>query len=80
MRPPLSIGERVVWMSDVGPESGIVKWIGFLHDTRDKEWTVGVEFVSTRSVLMISIHIFRFIVVYFLCIIYIYFIDLNQNI
>lgn len=46
MRPPLDIGERVVWMSDNGPETGVVKWIGFLHDTRDKEWTVGVEFVS----------------------------------
>ena len=44
--PPLGIGERVVWLSDGGPEHGSVKWIGFLHDTRDKEWTVGVEFVS----------------------------------
>ena len=45
-RPPLGIGERVVWMSDSGPETGCVKWIGYLHDTRDKEWTVGVQFVS----------------------------------
>ncbi len=44
--PPLPIGDRVVWVSDSGPEHGTVKWIGFLHDTRDKEWTVGVEFVS----------------------------------
>ncbi len=44
--PPLNIGERIVWMSDYGPEHGVVKWVGFLHDTREREWTVGVEFVS----------------------------------
>ena len=48
--PPLKIGERVVWMSDNGPEAGSVRWIGHLHDTRDIEWTVGVEFVSWHVV------------------------------
>ena len=45
-QPPLSVGERVVWMSDYGPEHAVVRWVGFLHDTREREWTVGVEFVS----------------------------------
>lgn len=41
---PLRIGERVVWMSDDGPEFGTVKWIGHLPDTRTSEATVGLEF------------------------------------
>ena len=45
-KTPLGVGERVVWMSDYGPEHGVVRWVGFLHDTREREWTVGVEFVS----------------------------------
>ncbi len=45
-QPPIALGERVVWMSDYGPEHGLVRWVGFLHDTREREWTVGVEFVS----------------------------------
>ncbi|XP_060080817.1 ubiquitin carboxyl-terminal hydrolase CYLD-like [Ylistrum balloti] len=36
--------DRVVWMSDSGPEYGVVKWIGILPDSRHKEVTVGVEF------------------------------------
>lgn len=41
---PLRIGERIVWMSDDGPEFGTVKWIGRLPDTRTSEATVGIEF------------------------------------
>lgn len=41
---PLRIGERIVWMSDDGPEFGTVKWIGLLPDTRTSEATVGIEF------------------------------------
>ncbi len=48
-QPPIGLGERVVWMSDYGPEHGLVKWVGFLHDTREREWTVGVEFVSSSG-------------------------------
>lgn len=33
-----------VWLSDNGPEFGTVRWVGILPDSRDKEWTVGVEF------------------------------------
>lgn len=36
--------DRVVWMSDSGPEYGVVKWIGILPDSRNQEVTVGVEF------------------------------------
>ena len=45
--PNLEIGERVVWISDEGDEHGTVKWIGILPGTssKEKEWTVGVEFV-----------------------------------
>lgn len=52
-QPPLVLGDRVVWMSDYGPEHGVVRWVGFLHDTREREWTVGVEFVS----IYITLHI-----------------------
>jgi len=44
--PPLEIGERVVWISDTGPELGTVRWIGILPDSRIMEYTIGVEFVS----------------------------------
>ncbi|XP_041375383.1 ubiquitin carboxyl-terminal hydrolase CYLD-like [Gigantopelta aegis] len=40
----LKIGDRVVWMSDHGPESGSVKWIGTLPLDNKGEITVGVEF------------------------------------
>ncbi|WAR12402.1 CYLD-like protein [Mya arenaria] len=41
----LQIGDRIVWMSDLGPEYGSVKWIGLLPDSRsDDDITVGVEF------------------------------------
>lgn len=45
----LKINDRVVWISDVGPEHGVVKWIGYLPDSRRKEITVGVEFVSSSK-------------------------------
>lgn len=45
---PLEPDERVVWLSDRGPEFGIVRWIGRLPDLED-EVTVGVEFVSIRK-------------------------------
>ncbi|XP_071091905.1 ubiquitin carboxyl-terminal hydrolase CYLD-like [Haliotis cracherodii] len=40
----LRLGDRVVWMSDRGPECGTVKWIGVLPEDRNAELTVGVEF------------------------------------
>jgi hypothetical protein len=45
-RPQLDIGDRVVWISDYGPELGTVRWIGILPDNKIKEYTIGVEFVS----------------------------------
>lgn len=42
----LKIGDRIVWISDEGPEAGVVKWIGLLPDCRTQDdVTVGVEFV-----------------------------------
>jgi len=45
---PLAINDRIVWMSDGGPEHGTVRWIGHLPDAlppRDpSHLTVGVEF------------------------------------
>ena len=37
--------DRIVWISDNGPEFGEVKWIGILPDSKRMEITVGVEFV-----------------------------------
>lgn len=38
--------DRIVWISDNGPEFGEVKWIGILPDSNRRDITVGVEFVS----------------------------------
>lgn len=38
--------DRIVWISDNGPEFGEVKWIGILPDSNRREITVGVEFVN----------------------------------
>lgn len=42
-RPSLSLDERVVWISDDGPEYGNIRWLGKLHDL-GPEWMAGVEF------------------------------------
>lgn len=42
-RPSLSMNERIVWISDHGPEYGNVRWLGKLPDL-GKEWMAGVEF------------------------------------
>lgn len=51
----LELNDRIVWMSDQGPEHGVVKWIGLLPDSRSADdITVGVEFVS-REVTVYSL-------------------------
>lgn len=40
----LIIGERVVWLSQNGPEFGFVRWIGKLLNVSYKGWTIGVDF------------------------------------
>ena len=45
---PLVLGDRVVWISDGGAEHGVVRWIGHLPDSPEKDLTIGVEFVSTE--------------------------------
>lgn len=42
-RPSLSMNERIVWISDNGPEYGNVRWLGRLPDL-GREWMAGVEF------------------------------------
>lgn len=42
-RPSLSMDERIVWISDNGPEYGNIRWLGKLPDL-GKEWMAGVEF------------------------------------
>lgn len=42
-RPSLSMNERIVWISDTGPEYGNVRWLGRLPDL-GREWMAGVEF------------------------------------
>jgi len=41
--PPLSLRDRVVWLSDNGPEFGYVKWLGQLPDVGN-DWMAGVDF------------------------------------
>ncbi|KPM04948.1 ubiquitin carboxyl-terminal hydrolase CYLD-like protein [Sarcoptes scabiei] len=43
--PSLKIGDRVVWLSDNGPEYGVVKWLGKLPDVGN-DWMAGVDFVN----------------------------------
>jgi hypothetical protein len=47
----VTLGERVVWISDGGPEFGTVRWIGYLPgSSSNSELTVGVEFVRSLCV------------------------------
>lgn len=41
--PPLDFGDRIVWISDTGPEYGLVKWLGKLPDV-GSDWMAGVDF------------------------------------
>ena len=45
---PLVENDRVVWLSDYGPEYGIVRWVGNLPDT--PEVIAGIEFVSFYAI------------------------------
>ena len=40
--PPIAIGERVVILTDEGPEYGTVQWVGRIAS----RWHAGVDFVS----------------------------------
>ncbi|BFZ22695.1 hypothetical protein BsWGS_25734 [Bradybaena similaris] len=44
VRCSLQLGERVVWMTDEGPEKATVQWIGRLPDEPGDNITVGVAF------------------------------------
>ena len=46
---PLRVHDRIVWLSDDGPEYGVVKWIGCLPDADVQEVVAGIEFVSSYS-------------------------------
>uniref|UniRef100_T1KJA6 ubiquitinyl hydrolase 1 n=1 Tax=Tetranychus urticae TaxID=32264 RepID=T1KJA6_TETUR len=41
--PLLTIGNRIVWLSDNGPEFGYIKWLGKLPDV-GPDWMAGVHF------------------------------------
>ncbi|XP_054164962.1 ubiquitin carboxyl-terminal hydrolase CYLD-like [Oppia nitens] len=43
--PPLVINDKVVWISDNGPEYGVVKWLGKLPDVGN-DWMAGVDFIN----------------------------------
>ena len=43
---PLRVRDRIVWLSDNGPEYGVVKWIGVLPEADVQEVVAGIEFVS----------------------------------
>lgn len=51
----LRLGERVVWVSDEGPEKGTVQWIGHLPDEPGDNITVGVAFVSISIFLHVCL-------------------------
>ena len=42
----LKVEDRIVWLSDYGPEYGIVKWIGHLPEADTPDLVAGIEFVS----------------------------------
>lgn len=43
--PLLTLGDRVVWLFEHGPEHGWVRWIGRIPVV-SPNWAIGVEFVS----------------------------------
>jgi hypothetical protein len=42
--PQVEVSDRVVWLSDTGPEYGVVRWIG--HIPGKEDFLAGIEFVS----------------------------------
>ena len=44
----LRVNDRIVWLSDDGPEYGVVKWIGVLPDAEEQGVVAGIEFVSVH--------------------------------
>jgi hypothetical protein len=44
----LKVEDRIVWLSDYGPEYGIVKWIGHLPEADTADLVAGIEFVSEK--------------------------------
>lgn len=42
----LKVGDRIVWLSDYGPQYGTVKWIGHLPEADTTDLVAGIEFVS----------------------------------
>ena len=50
----VSVGDRVVWLSEDYPEFGWVRWTGKLSGPGDPVgWMVGVEFVSFKIFFII---------------------------
>ena len=41
----MCVDDRIVWLSDGGPEFGFVRWVGHMPGSRD-DYIAGVEFVS----------------------------------
>jgi len=82
-RPPLENGERIVWISDTGPELGTVRWIGILPDSRIMEYTIGVEFVSITSfdsdVLVVVVVLVCIVIICDSCIYFIVQSYVNEN-
>jgi len=40
----LKVGDRIVWLSDYGPQYGTVKWIGHLPEADTTDLVAGIEF------------------------------------
>ena len=45
----LKVSDRIVWLSDYGPEYGTVKWLGRLPEAETTELVAGIEFVSVSQ-------------------------------
>lgn len=49
--PTLSLGNRILWLTEAFAASGIVRWIGRIPSV-SPNWTAGVEFVSKKKNLI----------------------------
>ena len=45
----MCVDDRIVWLSDSGPEFGFVRWVGHIPGSRD-DYIAGVEFVSRNDI------------------------------
>lgn len=52
--PTLSLGNRILWLTEAFAASGIVRWIGRIPSV-SSNWTAGIEFVSQEFCCCLSL-------------------------